>query len=109
MGTATYRPRPPTAARGNCRRLSGSLARPRVASARSEFCFGDDAAGRGRLLQRRRPHDRAGDRILETAIPACDRDTRGEPLHVPLERPREGLVEVVDAEDEPPIDRKSVV
>jgi hypothetical protein len=57
------------------------------------------------VLTRRRQHDRAADRLVEAAIPARHRDARGESLHVPLEWPRKCLVEVVDAEDEPPIRR----
>ena len=33
-------------------------------------------------------------------------DARRESLHVPLERPRERLVEIVDAEDEAPVRRR---
>ena len=64
-----------------------------------------EARDRFAVLTRRRAHDRAADSFVEAAVTACDGDARCETLHVPLERPREGLVEVVDAEDEPPIRR----
>ena len=64
-----------------------------------------EARHRFAVLTHRRHHDRAADRLVEAAIPARDREARGEPLHVPLEWPRQRLVEVVDAEDEPPIGR----
>ena len=64
-----------------------------------------EARHRLAVLAHRRRHDRAAIGIVEAAIPARDREARGEPLHVPLERPRQRLVEVVDAEDEPPIGR----
>ena len=44
--------------------------------------------------------------LVEASIPTRDREARREPLHVPLERPRQRLVEVVDAEDEPPVRRR---
>ena len=43
--------------------------------------------------------------IVETALPAGDREACGQSLHVPLERPRQRLVEIVDAEDESPVRR----
>ena len=55
------------------------------------------------VFAHRRRHDRAADRIVEASIPARDREAGGEPLHVPLEWSRQRLVEVVDAEDEPPV------
>jgi hypothetical protein len=36
----------------------------------------------------------------EPRVACCHRDARAEALHVPLPRPREGLVEVVQVEDE---------
>ena len=45
----------------------------------------------------------AAARLVEAAIPARDREARREPLHVPLERARQRLVEVVDAEDQPAV------
>ena len=54
---------------------------------------------------------RAGDRevdrvallVVESAVAPRDGEACDEPLHVPLERPRKRLVEVVDAEDHPPV------
>ena len=40
---------------------------------------------------------------VEPAVAAGDREARHEPLDVPLERPWQRLVEVVDAEDQPPV------
>jgi len=45
-------------------------------------------------------------RLVEPEVAAGDRDARSESLHVPLERPRQRLVEVVDAEDEAPVGRR---
>ena len=50
-----------------------------------------------------RLHDCTAGRTVEAAIPAGHRETGGESLHVPLERSRQRLVEVVEAEDEPPV------
>jgi hypothetical protein len=52
-----------------------------------------------------RHHDRAARGLVEAAVPARDREARGESLHVPFERPGKRLVEVVDAEDEPSVRR----
>ena len=41
----------------------------------------------------------------EVAVAPRDREARDEPLDVPLERARKRLVEVVEAEDEPPVRR----
>ena len=49
------------------------------------------------------PHDPASHCIAEAQVPSGDREAGGEPLHVPLERSRQRLVEVVETEDEPPI------
>src|SRR5207344_303305 len=46
------------------------------------------------------------DGLVEAAVAPGDGKARHEALHVPLERPRQGLVEVVDAEDELPIWRR---
>ncbi len=48
------------------------------------------------VFAHRRPHDRAAGRVGEAAIAAGDGETGGEPFHVPLERPRQRLVEVVE-------------
>ena len=64
-----------------------------------------EARHRFAVLAHRRRHDRAAGRVVEAALPAGDRETGGEPLHVPLERSRQRLVEVVEAEDEPPVGR----
>ena len=64
-----------------------------------------EARHRFAVLAHRRRHDRAAGRIVEAALPAGDRETGGKPLDVPLERPRQRLVEVVEAEDEPPVRR----
>ena len=42
---------------------------------------------------------------VEASIPACHGEAGHEPLHVPLERARQRLVEVVDAEHQPPVGR----
>src|SRR4029453_9693488 len=41
----------------------------------------------------------------ETPTPPQDHDARSEPLHIPLERAGERLVEIVDAEHAPPVRR----
>ena len=41
--------------------------------------------------------------VAETAVAARHREARHQALHVPLERPRQRLVEIVDAEHQPPI------
>ena len=41
--------------------------------------------------------------LREAAIASRDLDARHEPLHIPLERPRMRLVEVVDVEHQPPL------
>ena len=41
--------------------------------------------------------------VVEAAISSGDREAGRQPLDVPLERARQGLVEVVDAEDEPAV------
>ena len=64
-----------------------------------------EARHRFAVLAHSRHHDRTAHRIVEASVPAGDGEARGEPLHVPLERPRQRLVEVVDAEDKPPIRR----
>ena len=62
-----------------------------------------EARHRFAVFAHRRLHGRAAGRVVEAALPAGDREAGGEPLHVPLERPRQRLVEVVEAEDEPPV------
>ena len=56
-----------------------------------------------------RLHDHAVDRLtvglIEAAVSPCDLEARDEALHVPLERARQRLVEVVDAEHQPPVGR----
>ena len=56
-----------------------------------------------------RPADLAVDRrpllVVEAAVAAGDGEARDEPLDVPLERAGERLVEVVEAEDDPPVGR----
>ena len=42
---------------------------------------------------------------VAATIAAGQREAGDEPLHVPLPRPRQGLVEVVEVEDEPPLRR----
>ena len=42
----------------------------------------------------------------EAAVAPGDREAGDEPLDVPLERSRQGLVEVVDIEDERPVRRR---
>ena len=49
--------------------------------------------------------DRLSLLVVEAAVATGDGEARGEPLHVPLERAGMRLVEVVDAEDEPPVGR----
>ena len=54
------------------------------------------------------PHravDRLARLVVEATVSAGDGETRHEPLHIPLERPGQRLVEVVDAENEPPVRR----
>ena len=41
-----------------------------------------------------------------TVVPPRNLQAGGEPLHVPLEGPGVGLVDVVDVEDEPPLRRR---
>ena len=57
-----------------------------------------------------RPDDLAVDLgpllVVEAAVAAGDREARDESLHVPLERAGERLVEVVEAEDHPPVGRR---
>ncbi len=43
--------------------------------------------------------------LVEAPLSSRDREARREPFHVPLERPRIGLVEVVDVEDHPAVGR----
>ena len=49
--------------------------------------------------------DRASRRGVEAAVAGGDLEARGEALDVPLPRPRQRLVEVVDVEDEAPLRR----
>ena len=60
-----------------------------------------------RIASRYDRADRELDRFallgVESAIAAGDREARHEPLDVPLERPGQRLVEVVDAEHQPPV------
>ena len=50
--------------------------------------------------------DRLPLRVVEPAVPAGDREAGHQPLDVPLERAGQRLVEVVEAEDEPPVGRR---
>ena len=50
-------------------------------------------------------HHRLAFLALEPVVPAGDLQARGQPLHVPLERAGQRLVEVVDVEDESPFRR----
>ena len=52
-----------------------------------------------------RPIDRLARLLVEAAVSAGDGEAHHEPLDVPLERSRQRLVEVVDAEYEPPVGR----
>ena len=54
---------------------------------------------------RHRPVDRPALFGVEASIPARHGEARHQPLQVPLERARQRLVEVVDAEHKPPIGR----
>ena len=54
---------------------------------------------------RHRPVDRLPLLGVEAAIPAGDGEAGHQPLDVPLERARQRLVEVVDAEHQPPVGR----
>ena len=58
------------------------------------------------VLTHGRRRDRTTLCIAEAALPTRDGEARCEPLDVPLERPRKGLVEVVDAEDAPTVGRR---
>ena len=58
-----------------------------------------------RYAARRGRADRPPRLRVEAAVAARDGEARDEPLDVPLERARQRLVEVVDAEDEAPIRR----
>ena len=64
-------------------------------------------AGEARHRVAVRARDREVDRVtlfvVESAVAPSDGEACGEPLDVPLERPRKRLVEVVDAEDHPPV------
>ena len=62
-----------------------------------------EARHRFAVLAHRRRHGCAAGRVVEAAIPAGNGETGGEPFHVPLERSRQRLVEVVETEDEPPV------
>ena len=64
-----------------------------------------EALHRLAVLARGRLYDRPAGRIVEAAIASGDGQARREPFHIPLERAWQGLVEVVDAEDEPPVGR----
>ena len=50
-----------------------------------------------------RQHDRAPLRRSEPAVPAGDLKARGQPLHIPLPRARQRLVEIVDVEHQLPL------
>ena len=54
---------------------------------------------------RHRPVDRPPLLRVEAPIPPGHGEAGHEPFHVPLERPRQRLVEVVDAEHQPPVGR----
>ena len=64
-------------------------------------------AGEARHRVAVRARDREVDRVallvVESAVASGDGEACDEPLDVPLERPRKRLVEVVDAEDHPPV------
>ena len=68
-------------------------------------------AHRGGLLHPRpvllghRQHDRAPLRGSEPTVPASDLKTRRQPLHIPLPRAGQGLIEVVDVEHHLPLGR----
>jgi hypothetical protein len=47
-------------------------------------------------------HDRTAGLVVEPAIAGGDLEAGRQPLDVPLERAGQGLVEVVQVEDEPP-------
>ncbi len=52
---------------------------------------------------RGRRYDQAPRLLIEPEIPSGDGEARRKPLHVPLERSRQRLVEIIDAEHEPTI------
>ena len=62
-----------------------------------------EARHRFAVFAHRRVHGCSAGRVGEAAIPSGNGETGGEPFHVPLERSRQRLVEVVETEDEPPV------
>src|SRR5206468_9547557 len=64
-----------------------------------------EALHRLAVLARGRLYDRPAGRIVEAAIASGDGKARRQPFYVPLEGAWQCLVEVVDAEDEPPVGR----
>ena len=62
-----------------------------------------EAAHLAPVLARGLGHRPAPVALVEAEIPPADREARHEPLHVPLEWARMGLVEVVDVEDQPSV------
>ena len=93
--------------------LRGSTARARRADRststrvyqRSRLRIAGVAAHRLAVGASDREIDRLALLVVEAAVAAGDGEARGEPLHVPLERARQRLVEVVEAEDEPAVRR----
>ena len=64
-----------------------------------------EPAHRGAVTLSRRQDDLAPGLGGEPAVPPGHGQARGQPLDVPLERPGQGLIEVVDVEDQPPLRR----
>src|ERR1700730_2357358 len=87
------------------------------------FCLlNEDLGVKVRIPYFERPHSRvfahvlpiAGDRrahsiftmpFARADLPALEHDAGGQPFHIPFERCVQGLVKVVDVEDEPPFRR----
>ena len=64
-----------------------------------------EAGHRLPIGRHRRQRHRPGVDLAEAVVTARDREAGRQPLHVVLERPREGLVEIVQAEQQLPLGR----
>ncbi len=64
-----------------------------------------EARHRLAIRARSRQYDRTPRSLVEAEIPSGHREARRQPLHIPLERPRQRLVEIVDAEHQPTVRR----
>ena len=64
-----------------------------------------EAGHRLPIGRHRRPRHRPGVGLAKAVVPARDREAGRQPLHVILERPRQGLVEIVQAKQQLPLGR----